>query len=135
MIDFETVTVKQLIKTFASEKEEARSPETDMSVFTGAQSRRGSRGSPPAPGSADTPRPLFPVPSHGEWRSFKPGPRHAESTSVQIYQVFINCFTVTVSKSIKGLPSGDSLGFEGWGSWTTCSVKWRGGRSTCSWGG
>ena len=29
----------------------------------------------------------------------------------------------------------DSLGFEGWGSWTTCSVKWRGGRSTCRWGG
>lgn len=58
-----------------------------------------------------------------------------ESTSVQIYQVFINRFAVRVSKSIKVLPSRDSLGFEGWGFWTTCSMKWRGGRSTCSWGG
>lgn len=36
-----------------------------------------------------------------EWHSFKQGLRGVECTSVQIYRVFINRFTVTVSKSIK----------------------------------
>lgn len=41
------------------------------------------------------------VPGRDGSHSSKQGPRSAESTSVQIYRVFINRFTVTVSKSIK----------------------------------